>query len=138
MGLASIAVVADSPCEQSRRTSCRRLDHGTAMSSPHRRAGDSVLSDVAFWLPPGGQNNGVCADRWAEIADLKRGDVELVLAALAACGVAGYVAIPGGLRLRLGRSLRYRLWVDSMKYHQAEDVLMKHFSSAGDLQPKAP
>jgi len=81
-----------------------------------------------FWLPPGGTDNGVWASAWAELADLRPDDVEPVLGLLARADVGGYVASPGGRARRPGRSVMYRLWVDSLQYHRAEDVLMAYLN----------
>lgn len=94
------------------------------MSSPSRPFEGSARFDVMFWLPPGGVDNGVAATAWAELADLDAGDVDSVLAALASAGVGGYVATPGGHARGRAQPVVHRLWVDSLQYHRAEDLLM--------------
>lgn len=81
-----------------------------------------------FWLPPGGTDNGIWASNWAELADLDPADVGAVLAALAEAGVGGYAAVPAGRASRIRRPAIHRLWVDSLQYHRAEDVLMSYLS----------
>ena len=92
------------------------------MSSPLRPLSDLQRRDIAFWLPPGGHDNGVFAAYWAELADLEAVDVEPLLAELADAGVGAYIGTPGGRRTRGV----HRLWVDSLQYHRAEDVLMRY------------
>ena len=98
------------------------------MSSPSRPMGNPAQFDIMFWLPPGGIDNGVWATYWAELADLEVSDVDPVLALLADADVGGYVATPGGTRARPERSPIHRLWVDSLQYHRAEDVLMTYLA----------
>jgi hypothetical protein len=82
-----------------------------------------------FWLPPGGTDNGVWASAWAELAGLEPGDVGPVLTLLAEVDVGGCVATPGGRSSRPGPEVIHRLWVDSLQYHRAEDVLMAYLHS---------
>jgi hypothetical protein len=86
---------------------------------------------VFFWLPPGGTDNRVWASNWAELADLQPDDITPVLARLAAAGVGGYVATPGGAGVHPQRPAIHRLWVDSLQYHRAEDVLMAYLNQRG-------
>ncbi len=88
---------------------------------------EAAQFDVMFWLPPGGTDNGVWASAWAELADLERDDVDRVLALLADADIGGYVATPGGRGSRTAERIVNRLWVDSLQYHHAEDVLMTYF-----------
>ena len=94
------------------------------MSSPHNPITDPARLSVMFWLPPGGIDNGVWASAWAELADIEQDDVGAVLDLLAQADVGGYVATPGGRASHPRRPLIHRLWVDSLQYHRAEDVLM--------------
>jgi hypothetical protein len=80
---------------------------------------------IAYWLPPGGRDNGVWADIWVAIADLESGDAGVVLDLLANADVGGYAAIPGGRRARARGPVRCRVWVDAMQYGLAEDVLIR-------------
>lgn len=99
------------------------------MSSPINPISKPARLGVEFWLPPGGIDNGVWASNWAELADLEPCDVGAVLGLLAQAGVGGYVATLGGRRTG-HRPLIHRLWVDSLRYHRAEDVLMAYFNSS--------
>jgi hypothetical protein len=80
---------------------------------------------IAYWLPPGGRDNGVWADMWGLLADLEPEDADEVLARLAAAEVAGYVAIAGGRRARATGPVRPTLWVDLMQYGRGQDVLIR-------------
>jgi hypothetical protein len=86
---------------------------------------DVAARDIAYWLAPGGTDNGVWADTWTQIADLECDAVTEVLDLLAKVDVGGYAAIPGGQRARAKGPVRHRLWVDSMQYGLAEDVLIR-------------
>jgi len=97
------------------------------MSSPFIPISHPARRGVEFWLPPGGIDNGVWASNWAELADLDAVSVGPVLRRLAAAGVGGYVGAPGG-RAAHHRVVLHRLWVDSLQYHRAEDVLMAYFN----------
>jgi hypothetical protein len=99
------------------------------VSSPLRPIGDPARFDVMFWLPPGGTDNGVWASAWAELADLDADDVDAILGLLAQADVGGYVATPGGRAYRRGQLVVHRLWVDSLRYHRAEDLLMAYFGA---------
>jgi hypothetical protein len=56
------------------------------------------------------------------IAELELRDITAVLDLLANADVAGYATLPGGQKAHaIGH---YHLYVDRMRYHQAEDVLM--------------
>jgi hypothetical protein len=77
---------------------------------------------VMYWLPFDGWDNGVWADTWVILADIENEDVTAVLDLLAEADVGGYVVIPHGQKARAGG--RHHLYVDTMRYHRAEDVLM--------------
>jgi hypothetical protein len=98
------------------------------VSSPLRPMRSPARRDVMFWLPPGGTDNGVWASFWAELADLDGADIDAVLRLLADADVGGYVATPGGRARHPGQPVVHRLWVDSLRYHRAEDVLMAYFN----------
>ena len=83
---------------------------GAVMSSPSRPLPNAAQFGIMFWLPPGGTDNGVWASFWAELADLESANVTPVLDLLAEAGVGG---------------LPPPLWVDSLQYPRAEDVLMR-------------
>lgn len=95
------------------------------MSSQIRPLEDLAQFDIAYWLPPGGRDNGVWADIWVAIADLETDDAREVLDVLAQADVGGYVAVPGGRRARARGAVCACLWVDAMQYGRAEDVLMR-------------
>ena len=95
------------------------------MSSQIRPLEDLTQFDIAYWLAPGGRDNGVWADMWVRIADLDSRDVATVLDLLAAADVGGYGAVPGGTRARAKGPVPHGLWVDAMQYGLAEDVLIR-------------
>jgi hypothetical protein len=96
------------------------------VSSPLRPITNPARFNVMFWLPPGGTDNGVWASFWAELADLGVDDIDAVLRLLADAGVGGYVATPGGRAYNWGQPVVHRLWVDSLRYHRAEDLMMAY------------
>jgi hypothetical protein len=95
------------------------------MTSQIRPLEDLAQLDIAYWLPPGGTDNGVWADTWVAIADLESHDAGQVLELLAHADVGGYVAVPGGRRARAHGPVCSRVWVDAMQYGLAEDVLIR-------------
>jgi hypothetical protein len=99
------------------------------MSSQIRPLEDLAQFGIAYWLPPGGRDNGVWADMWVPIADLESGDASAVLGLLAIADVGGYVAVPGGRRARARGPVCSRVWVDAMQYGVAEDVLIRFMRS---------
>ena len=101
------------------------------MSSPISPIANPARRPIFFWLPPGGTDNGVWASAWAELADLQPDDIAAVLSHLAAAGVGGYVATPGGGRAHPHSPVIHRLWVDSLQYHRAEDILMAYLNQRG-------
>jgi hypothetical protein len=96
------------------------------MSSQIRPLEDLATFDIAYWLPPGGRDNGVWADIWVAIADLETAAAAEVLVLLAKADIGGYVAVPGGTRARARGPVASRLWVDAMQYGSAEDVLIRY------------
>jgi hypothetical protein len=95
------------------------------VSSVIRPLEDLAPSDIAYWLAPGGRDNGVWADTWVMIADLDADEATEILNRLAEADIGGYVAIPGGRRAKAKGPVRHSLWVDLMQCHRAEDVLMR-------------
>jgi hypothetical protein len=95
------------------------------VTSQIRPLDDLSSFGIAYWLPPGGRDNGVWADIWVPIADLETGDAGEVLDLLASADVGGYAAVPGGIRAKArGAAVRCRIWVDAMQYGLAEDVMI--------------
>jgi hypothetical protein len=84
------------------------------------------------WLPPGGRGNGLstaelAADTWAPIADIDMTAVDAVLEALRIALVPAYAAPAGTTREAIVRhrpGRRWRLWVVSLRYGAAEQVLL--------------
>lgn len=101
------------------------------MSPPSSRIGNPAQFGVMFWLPPGGIDNGVPASYWAELADLECCEFRQVLALLAGADIGGYVATPGARTRNSDRPPIHRLWVDSLQYHRAEDILMAYLNNKG-------
>jgi hypothetical protein len=95
------------------------------MTSQIRPLEDLSACGIAYWLPPGGRDNGVWADVWVAIADLETGDAGEVLDLLAKADVGGYVAVPGGIRATARGAVQCRIWVDAMQYGLAEDVMIR-------------
>jgi hypothetical protein len=95
------------------------------MTSQIRPLEDVGGFGIAYWLPPGGRDNGVWADIWVAIADLDSEDAGSFLDLLACADVGGYVAVPGGRRARARGPVCSRVWVDAMQYGLAEDVLIR-------------
>jgi hypothetical protein len=95
------------------------------VSSEIRPLDDVAGLDIAYWLPPGGTDNGIWADIWELIADLDSADVATILGLLASVDVGAYAAVPGGRRIRARGPVSYSLWVDAMQYGLAEDVLIR-------------
>lgn len=95
------------------------------MSSQIRPLEDLASADIAYWLPPGGRDNGVWADTWELIADLDFDNAATVLDLLADNDIGGYVAVPGGRRARAKAPVLLTLWVDAMQYGRAENVLIR-------------
>lgn len=87
-----------------------------ASSSSGSPGGEAVSR--AYWLPPHGRGNGLDASAWAPVADVPADDVAALLAELAAADVPGYAAEVGK-----GSRTRCRIWVGSLRYATAEDVL---------------
>jgi hypothetical protein len=84
---------------------------------------------VMYWLPARGRDNGVWADTWVVLAELEAGNVTTVLDLLADADVGGYAAIPGGQKARASGC--HHLYVDTMQYHRAVDVLMLFLRGKG-------
>jgi hypothetical protein len=101
------------------------------MTSQIRPLEDLLSYGIAYWLPPGGRDNGVWADIWVAIADLETAAAAELLELLAKADVGGYVAVPGGTRARARGPVASRLWVDAMQYGCAENVLIRYMRESG-------
>jgi hypothetical protein len=86
---------------------------------------------ASFWLPPGGRDNGVWADTWVMLAELEADDTAPVLGLLAQAGVGGYAVATRGPRVRTSEC--HHLYVDTMRYRHAEDVLMVYLRGRREL-----
>jgi hypothetical protein len=81
-----------------------------------------------WWLPSRGRGNGLDDASWAPIADVDASIVTPLLAELGAAGVPAHAApVPVRpsqlLRRQPAGRPRYRLWVGTSAYSQAEDLL---------------
>src|SRR4051812_26120030 len=85
--------------------------------------------DTMFWLPARGRDNGVPAENWVMVAELEADDVVPILEMLTDADVGGYVAPPCGEKARASGC--HLLYVDTMRYHRAEDVLMVFMRGKG-------
>jgi hypothetical protein len=81
-----------------------------------------------WWLPPGGQGNGLDDEAWAPILEVGPGIVTPLLAALLAAGVPAYAAStqagPSRRRARAAAPCDYRVWVGTSAYSRAVDTLV--------------
>jgi hypothetical protein len=100
-----------------------------------------------WWLPSGGQGNGLDDDAWAPILEVGADVVTPLLAAFRAAGVPAYCA---GMRPALSRRgacgqapSDYRVWVGSSAHGRAVETLITVMPSltgqphgrAGDVRP---
>lgn len=80
------------------------------------------------WLPPYGYGNGLDALFWACLADLPQPVVPLVLEGLREEDIPGWAApvkVPRQLRWAGDSPAPYRLWVATIRFGAAEEVLMR-------------
>jgi hypothetical protein len=113
-----------------------------------RSVGELSRFGLIWWLPAGGVGNGLDAEGWAPILEVRPDELARILPALAAAGIAGYAApaLPGRRRLSRRRTTEtlFRLWVASTRYSAAEDVLRRLFADAkadpgpAAVRPAAP
>jgi hypothetical protein len=82
-----------------------------------------------YWLPPGGRDNGFWVDTWVILAELEIGYLTTILDLPAEGGIGGYVATRGGHKARAHGC--HHLYVDTMRYHRAEDMLMLFLRGKG-------
>lgn len=86
---------------------------------------DLAQRSVMHFLPPGGKHNGVWADTWVILADVETRYVAAILGLMAENDVGSYAVASRA-------DGDHRLYVDSMRYHSADDVLI------GFLRAKQP
>ena len=100
-----------------------------------------------WWLPPGGQGNGLDDDAWAPILEVGAGLVAPLLDAFQAAGVPAYAAstrrAPSLRAARTEEAPGYRIWVGTSGYGRAEETLItvmpsltrQPASRGGDARP---
>lgn len=88
------------------------------------RGSQSRWRERAYWLPPGGIDNGLDAVTWAVLVDVDASDMARVLAELALAGIAAYAAPAGGPGRRVPAPV-FRIWVDTWPHARAEDVVRR-------------
>ncbi|WIV59146.1 hypothetical protein [Amycolatopsis nalaikhensis] len=94
---------------------------------------------LMYWLPPHGFGNGIDATAWAELTHLTDDELSRVLLALADARIAAYVAQLRHLPFAGDDGpVTYRLWVDSLRYRRAEDVLMEVLRGKRARRPRDP
>jgi len=97
----------------------------SAASKPLRYAGQAGR---LWWLPAGGQGNGLDDDSWAPVLEVSDEVVPQVLRVLRDAGVPAYAAParPAATRLRdrSARPVGHQLWVGASAYARAETALV--------------
>ena len=81
-----------------------------------------------YWLPPFGYGNGLDALFWACLAELPQTVVPMVLEGLRDQDIPGWAApvkVPKQLRYGGDTPAPYRLWVATIRFGGAEEVLMR-------------
>jgi hypothetical protein len=87
-----------------------------------------------YWLPPHGFGNGIPARAWAILADLSESQVAPTLFTLADAHIGAYVATEHITPMQPhDPTTVWRLWVDSLQYRHAEDILIEELRA--DHQP---
>jgi hypothetical protein len=81
-----------------------------------------------WWLPEGGDGNGLGDSAWVPVLEISEQVVPQVLKVLRDAGVPGYAAparlAAGGPRKRSGRPAGWQLWVGGSGYGRAEAALL--------------
>lgn len=85
---------------------------------------------MMYWLPPHGFGNGIPAHAWAILADLSENQVGPTLFTLADAHIGAYVATEHITPMQPhDPAIVWRLWVDSLQYRHAEDILIEELRS---------
>jgi hypothetical protein len=96
------------------------------MNAPNIPDPWSATRDTMYWLPPNGIGNGRTAHAWAILADLTERQIYPALFVLNEAGIAGYAAAVNTAKLQPDSAIvGWRLWVDTLHYNDAQDVLME-------------
>jgi len=80
-----------------------------------------------WWLPRGGQGNGLDDDAWAPILEISQAAIPAVLVELQVASVPAYAApadLAGRSPHRTSERLGWKLWVGASAYGRAEAVLL--------------
>ena len=84
-----------------------------------------------FWLPPGGWGNGLDAESWAAVVDV-RGELAatLLLHDLRDAAVPAYAAVlrppqPDAAHRRSSTGVHVRIWVGNDAYGRARETLLR-------------
>ena len=81
-----------------------------------------------WWLPAGGDGNGLGDGAWVPVLEISEQVVPQVLRVLRDAGVPGYAApsrpAAGGLRDRSGGPAGWQLWAGGSGYGRAEAALL--------------
>ena len=89
---------------------------------------DASRGGRLWWLPAGGQGNGLDDRAWVPVLEISEQSVPRVLSALLDAGVPAYAALadPAAARLRdrSGRPASWQLWVGASAYGRAETALV--------------
>jgi hypothetical protein len=97
------------------------------MTASVARPAQTTRPGRLWWLPPGGDGNGLDDDAWAPVLQVSRRIVPLLLLALRDAGVPAYAAParPATARLRdASRPESWQLWVGASAYGEAETALL--------------
>ena len=91
-----------------------------------------------WWLPPGGQDNGIDDHAWAPVLEV---DADLVVPLLEAFREAGVPAYAARTQAALSRRATpaeaarcYRIWVGTSAYGRAEETLIAVMRSLTELR----
>jgi hypothetical protein len=79
----------------------------------------------SFWLPPNSWDNGLAAERWAEIIVVRRDHADELLRAFRSAEIAACAA---PAHLPWSGDQDTRVWVDPDHYAAAENVLLREMS----------